>query len=229
MPKRIDITGQMFGQLTVLGFAGKDKNGGSMWRCRCSCGNDLVVYGGNLKNGNTTSCGCKTREIVCKRCGKVFSARGSRAMYCDNCKLIIKRELQHRRERREKINQHKFERGEYIDKTTDNKSEHYQAAALADNKPRGDNKFKGVCRTYYGKEIKYYGRIRVRKNGVVYGFNTEKFATQKEAHEAYIDLKAQLVGDTLDDYIRKRQERDKRKREYKAKEKYRKDDNHGDK
>ena len=30
-----------------------------MWRCRCDCGNEVVVREICLKNGHTTSCGCK--------------------------------------------------------------------------------------------------------------------------------------------------------------------------
>lgn len=30
-----------------------------MWRCRCDCGNEVVVREICLKNGYTTSCGCK--------------------------------------------------------------------------------------------------------------------------------------------------------------------------
>ena len=35
-----------------------DKNGNAMWKCRCSCGNEIIVQGIKLRNGNTKSCGC---------------------------------------------------------------------------------------------------------------------------------------------------------------------------
>lgn len=31
MAKLIDLTGETFGRLTVIGYAGKDKRGGAMW------------------------------------------------------------------------------------------------------------------------------------------------------------------------------------------------------
>ena len=35
-----------------------------MWNCLCECGNELVVRGGALKNGNTKSCGCLQKECA---------------------------------------------------------------------------------------------------------------------------------------------------------------------
>lgn len=64
MGKLIDLTGKKFEHLTVR-CRGEDlikKNGKKepRWLCECDCGNpDLVlVLGYNLKNGNTSSCGC---------------------------------------------------------------------------------------------------------------------------------------------------------------------------
>ena len=65
---REDLVGSCFGRLTVVA-RGEDLhdnkgNAISQWQCRCSCGNpDLVlVRAGNLKAGNTSSCGCLLRE-----------------------------------------------------------------------------------------------------------------------------------------------------------------------
>lgn len=57
--QRLDLTGQRFGQLTVLAPA---ENIGSMtaWRCRCGCGKELVVETAHLRSGQT-SCGCKRK------------------------------------------------------------------------------------------------------------------------------------------------------------------------
>jgi hypothetical protein len=41
------------------------------WLCHCECGNDKVIRGTSLKNGNTKSCGCLMRV---KRERKVNSA-----------------------------------------------------------------------------------------------------------------------------------------------------------
>ena len=64
MGKLIDLTGQRFGRLTVIERAGKDYIGQAMWRCRCDCGNVTVVAGGNLRTGNTKSCGCYGHELT---------------------------------------------------------------------------------------------------------------------------------------------------------------------
>ena len=60
--KRIDLTGQRFGRLVVLEFAGKSKNGHSKWLCKCDCGNEATVRYEALKRGDTISCGCYMAE-----------------------------------------------------------------------------------------------------------------------------------------------------------------------
>lgn len=35
--------------------------------CKCECGNELIVKGQALRNGNTKSCGCLSREITAQR------------------------------------------------------------------------------------------------------------------------------------------------------------------
>lgn len=51
-----DLTGQTFGKLTVLFYAGKRKNKYSMWHCRCECGNETTLESSRLTLGQTTSC-----------------------------------------------------------------------------------------------------------------------------------------------------------------------------
>ena len=64
MGNLIDLTGQRFGRLTVIERTGSDCIGQAMWRCRCDCGNMTVVAGGNLRTGNTRSCGCYGLELT---------------------------------------------------------------------------------------------------------------------------------------------------------------------
>lgn len=45
MGKRVDLTGRVFGRLTVIEYAGSDKKWQAFWRCRCECGNETVVLG----------------------------------------------------------------------------------------------------------------------------------------------------------------------------------------
>ena len=63
LSKRIDITGQQFGELTVLGYAETIKSC-AYWKCQCSCGNIVKVRGDHLRHGQTKSCGCKVASYV---------------------------------------------------------------------------------------------------------------------------------------------------------------------
>lgn len=58
MSKRIDLTGQRFGRLVVLGFSHKGKHRSYYWRCQCDCGKIKTVMQGSLRMGRTKSCGC---------------------------------------------------------------------------------------------------------------------------------------------------------------------------
>ena len=67
MMKKIDLSGQIFGRLTVLEQAENiiTPNGRShvAWRCLCECGNIVNVRSDCLRNGCTVSCGCKVKEV----------------------------------------------------------------------------------------------------------------------------------------------------------------------
>lgn len=68
MGKVIDLTGQVFGRLTVIDRAVSRKLSSgataARWNCECICGNKTTVDSGNLRQGRTTSCGCYSAEIV---------------------------------------------------------------------------------------------------------------------------------------------------------------------
>lgn len=55
-----DITGLTSGRLTAIEPTGErhPKHGGYLWRCRCLCGNDLVITVSQFMQGSTKSCGC---------------------------------------------------------------------------------------------------------------------------------------------------------------------------
>ncbi|MDF2790656.1 MAG: pathosis-related transcriptional factor/ERF, DNA-binding [Neobacillus sp.] len=57
MGKFIDLTGRKFGKLSVVSCLGTIK-GNIKWHCKCECGNEVDVFGHNLKKKITTSCGC---------------------------------------------------------------------------------------------------------------------------------------------------------------------------
>lgn len=63
--KAIDMTGQRFGRLVVLGPAELPKKRGWLrlgWRCRCDCGNEIIAVRRDLTGGKLLSCGCWLRE-----------------------------------------------------------------------------------------------------------------------------------------------------------------------
>lgn len=62
MSRLIDLTGQRFGRLIVLGRTELEKTGQARWLCKCDCGNETVVQSYDLRSGNTQSCGCQRQE-----------------------------------------------------------------------------------------------------------------------------------------------------------------------
>lgn len=60
--KGVDLTGEVFGRLTVLGRDGANKHGQVVWRCACDCGAQTCAPTGILKRGDKQSCGCLRRE-----------------------------------------------------------------------------------------------------------------------------------------------------------------------
>lgn len=64
---RIDLTGQSFGRLTVVGPIGLGSNRAFIWHCICDCGNECDVRTGNLRAGTTQSCGCLQKDRTTDR------------------------------------------------------------------------------------------------------------------------------------------------------------------
>lgn len=53
-----DLTGQIFGKLTVVGLAGRNVHRNRMWLCQCECGGTSTPTTAALRKGNSKSCGC---------------------------------------------------------------------------------------------------------------------------------------------------------------------------
>ncbi len=86
MGNLIDLTGQRFGRLVVLGREGnarigKDGQYRPAWRCICDCGTECIVAGTNLRSGNTKSCGClrkrgrPVKDLTGRRFGRLTVIR----------------------------------------------------------------------------------------------------------------------------------------------------------
>ena len=67
----VDMSGQRFGRLTVLGPEELDRprtNGQRMgWKCRCDCGNIITAARKDLLSGKLLSCGCLLSEASASR------------------------------------------------------------------------------------------------------------------------------------------------------------------
>lgn len=60
---RNKLIGYKTGKLTVIEDAGiNTKDGHSLWKCQCECGNTTIVSSCNLKSGSVQSCGCLGRS-----------------------------------------------------------------------------------------------------------------------------------------------------------------------
>jgi hypothetical protein len=55
-PRFQDLTGRVFGKLTVLFYAGLKNIKHSTWHCRCECGREHTVYVSQLTLGKVKSC-----------------------------------------------------------------------------------------------------------------------------------------------------------------------------
>ena len=62
-----DLTGRVFGRLTVLGISDQTtKQNNTLWKCQCSCPEHNIVHVRrvSLLNGDTKSCGCLHKEVL---------------------------------------------------------------------------------------------------------------------------------------------------------------------
>lgn len=60
-PRTINLTGQRFGNLLVIGIA-PSAHHQARWECLCKCGDTKIVTGGHLRRGTTRGC----RRCSCK-------------------------------------------------------------------------------------------------------------------------------------------------------------------
>lgn len=61
----IDLVGHRFGRLMVVA-PDSVRNYKQMWRCQCDCGNFIRAATGQLRSGNSKSCGCLKQNLQTK-------------------------------------------------------------------------------------------------------------------------------------------------------------------
>lgn len=67
MSKVIDLTGQRFGRLIVIGKSPIKAKSGSQWVCNCECGNTVTVARCSLVSNHTKSCGCTRKQFLSEK------------------------------------------------------------------------------------------------------------------------------------------------------------------
>lgn len=72
---KFDLTGQRFSRLFVL-YHKPTPGNKTFWVCRCDCGKYVLVGYGELKSGNTKSCGCLRKEVSAERLRKKITKHG---------------------------------------------------------------------------------------------------------------------------------------------------------
>lgn len=79
MAKLIDLTGQVFGKLTVISKDNNKTGHGAYWICKCECGNIKSIKGQSLREGKISHCGCSkiqqekidTTSLIGKKFGRL--------------------------------------------------------------------------------------------------------------------------------------------------------------
>lgn len=56
------LKGRKIGKLTVLEETDERRNGAIVWKCRCDCGNEILVDSRKLSSGKIQSCGCDVKK-----------------------------------------------------------------------------------------------------------------------------------------------------------------------
>lgn len=88
MGQKIDLTGQVFGRLTVLKDTGKrNLSKRIIYLCECECGNQVEVDRLNLRQGSTKSCGCLKIEKLTKHSlsnSKLYRIWADMLQRCEN-------------------------------------------------------------------------------------------------------------------------------------------------
>lgn len=75
-----DLTGKRFGRLIVISREETKKSPGgakrTMWRCKCDCGKETIVWAYSLTSGRTESCGCLHKEVFLEKAQKATITHG---------------------------------------------------------------------------------------------------------------------------------------------------------
>lgn len=107
-PRFQDLSGQIFGRVTVRELSGKDKFGRCKWLVDCSCGGSKIIHARHLKSGLVKSCGCLKSEAARKSGKRGAYKISGKLSHLYNMDLtdeerLKRRNLQHVRQWRDKV------------------------------------------------------------------------------------------------------------------------------
>lgn len=71
----VEMGGRRFGRWVVIAQGGKDPRGHLTYLCRCDCGNTATLSGGDLRRGDSESCGCLKNILSSNRHFKDLTGR----------------------------------------------------------------------------------------------------------------------------------------------------------
>ena len=217
-PRFQDLTGEVFGRLTVIGFAGS-KGQTKQWMCLCSCGSRIIVNAGHMKNGHTKSCGCISleartpdelipppptglRHLALTKGKYTVVEEGDYASLSEFLWYYDGRGYASRSTAEKEVKMHRFIMGEpegfEVDHENRNKLDNRRSnLRIATSSQNGQNKgissrntsgFKGASLTRSGKWL-----AQIKCNGVHYGLGLHE--TPELAHAAYCAASIKLHGE----------------------------------
>lgn len=120
-----DFTGQRFGMLIVTGIAGRTPGGSLTFHCRCDCGKEIIVRGGEFSKAHPQKgCGCRHPSRIdpnrshklCPDCKTILpidrfvrskGAPDGHGLCCRSCHCQRVKNRPHRRERMRNYMRHK--------------------------------------------------------------------------------------------------------------------------
>lgn len=180
----LDLTGHVFGRLTVVEHAGHRYGTHNAWLCECSCVSKkrFVVSMGSLRSGRTRSCGCIARDggpmpetYFCTKCDQEFpytdlffhknkQFRFGLSATCHNCHRPVAnaRHLIFRNKLKLEVFSH-YSQGEPKCECCGVTGIHFLTLDHINNDGKEDRKLNGLGATFYArmKRLGYPPGIRV--------------------------------------------------------------------
>lgn len=73
---QLELAGKRFGKLVAIEKTDERYRKNVLWKCKCDCGNEVLVIASRLTSGHTKSCGCLIKESI-KNVAKAYRESSS--------------------------------------------------------------------------------------------------------------------------------------------------------